>query len=116
MAHPRLGFTFASLMPLGPGLAVDTARQAADLGLQLADGAVHRHAAHAELRHQLGLGRHQLAWRPAPGGQAVFQVLLDLLEGRQAGGRRRGMGQNAIRGDIRGNHGAMLLVCAGLDK
>ena len=32
MAHPRLGFTFASLMPLGPGLAVETARQAADLG------------------------------------------------------------------------------------
>ncbi len=32
MAHPRLGFTFASLMPLGPALAVDTARQAADLG------------------------------------------------------------------------------------
>lgn len=32
MAHPRLGFTFASLMPLGPELAVDTARQAAELG------------------------------------------------------------------------------------
>ena len=32
MAHPRLGLTFASLMPLGPALAVDTARQARDLG------------------------------------------------------------------------------------
>ncbi len=32
MAHDRLGFTFASLMPLGPGLAVATAQQAADLG------------------------------------------------------------------------------------
>jgi probable F420-dependent oxidoreductase len=32
MAHDRLGFTFASLMPLGPQLAVDTARQAAELG------------------------------------------------------------------------------------
>ena len=32
MAHPRLGFTFASLMPLGPQLAVDMARQAAELG------------------------------------------------------------------------------------
>jgi probable F420-dependent oxidoreductase len=32
MAHDRLGFTFASLMPLGPGLALETAVQAADLG------------------------------------------------------------------------------------
>src|SRR4051812_6948534 len=32
MAHDRLGFTFASLMPLGPELAIDTARQAAELG------------------------------------------------------------------------------------
>lgn len=32
MAHDRLGFTFASLMPLGPELAVATAKQAADLG------------------------------------------------------------------------------------
>jgi probable F420-dependent oxidoreductase len=32
MAHPKLGFTYASLMPLGPGLAVETARQAAALG------------------------------------------------------------------------------------
>ncbi len=32
MAHPKLGVTFASLMPLGPQVAVDTARQAADLG------------------------------------------------------------------------------------
>lgn len=32
MAHDRLGFTFASLMALGPDLALDTARQAADLG------------------------------------------------------------------------------------
>ena len=32
MAHDRLGFTFASLMALGPQLAVDTARQAAELG------------------------------------------------------------------------------------
>src|SRR6478735_9071476 len=28
----RLGFTFASLMPLGPALAVDTARRAEELG------------------------------------------------------------------------------------
>src|SRR3954467_12690580 len=32
MAHDRLGFTFASLMPLGPERASDTARQAAELG------------------------------------------------------------------------------------
>lgn len=32
MTHPRLGFTFASLMPLGPQLAVETARDAAALG------------------------------------------------------------------------------------
>src|SRR6478752_3896451 len=32
MAHPKLGFTFASLMPLGPGLALETAQQAASLG------------------------------------------------------------------------------------
>src|SRR6478736_5792484 len=32
MAHPKLGFTFASLMPLGPSLALETARQASDLG------------------------------------------------------------------------------------
>ncbi|HEX2575167.1 MAG TPA: LLM class flavin-dependent oxidoreductase, partial [Aquihabitans sp.] len=32
MAHDRLGFTFASLMPLGPALAVETAQQAASLG------------------------------------------------------------------------------------
>ncbi len=32
MAHPKLGVTFASLMPLGPQVAVDTARQARDLG------------------------------------------------------------------------------------
>ena len=32
MAHPKLGFTFASLMPLGPALAVETAQQAAALG------------------------------------------------------------------------------------
>ena len=30
--HPKLGFTFASLMPLGPALAVETARTAAELG------------------------------------------------------------------------------------
>lgn len=32
MAHPQLGFTFASLMPLGPGLALETAQQASALG------------------------------------------------------------------------------------
>ncbi len=32
MTHPRLGVTFASLMPLGPATAVETARHAADLG------------------------------------------------------------------------------------
>lgn len=32
MPHPRLGLTYASLMPLGPALAVDTARRAVDLG------------------------------------------------------------------------------------
>lgn len=32
MAHDRLGFTFASLMPLGPELALETAQQAASLG------------------------------------------------------------------------------------
>jgi probable F420-dependent oxidoreductase len=32
MAHPRLGLTFASLMPLGPELAVRTAREAEQLG------------------------------------------------------------------------------------
>ena len=32
MAHPRLGFTFASLMPLGPQLALETAGQARALG------------------------------------------------------------------------------------
>ena len=32
MAHPKLGFTFASLMPLGPNLATETAQQAASLG------------------------------------------------------------------------------------
>lgn len=32
MAHPKLGFTFASLMPLGPGLALETAQQASSLG------------------------------------------------------------------------------------
>lgn len=32
MAHPKLGFTFASLMPLGPALATETAQQAASLG------------------------------------------------------------------------------------
>lgn len=32
MAHDRLGFTFASLMGLGPDLALDTARQASELG------------------------------------------------------------------------------------
>jgi len=32
MVHPRLGVTFASLMSLGPDLALDTARRAADLG------------------------------------------------------------------------------------
>ena len=32
MAHDRLGFTFASLMALGPGLALETAQQAAGLG------------------------------------------------------------------------------------
>jgi len=32
MGHDRLGFTFASLMPLGPALAVDTAKDAARLG------------------------------------------------------------------------------------
>ena len=32
MAHPRLGFTFASLMPLGPQLALETASQARTLG------------------------------------------------------------------------------------
>jgi probable F420-dependent oxidoreductase len=32
MTHPRLGLTFASLMPLGPQLAVETASSAAALG------------------------------------------------------------------------------------
>ncbi|WP_426573282.1 LLM class F420-dependent oxidoreductase [Aquihabitans sp. McL0605] len=32
MAHPKLGFTFASLMPLGPALAIETAQQASALG------------------------------------------------------------------------------------
>jgi probable F420-dependent oxidoreductase len=32
MTHPRLGVTFASLMPLGPATAVEMARHAADLG------------------------------------------------------------------------------------
>ncbi len=32
MGLERLGFTFASLMPLGPALAVETARRVADLG------------------------------------------------------------------------------------
>lgn len=32
MTHPRLGLTFASLMPLGPQLAVETAASAAALG------------------------------------------------------------------------------------
>lgn len=32
MAHDRLGFTYASLMGLGPGLALETAGRAADLG------------------------------------------------------------------------------------
>src|SRR4051812_47616117 len=32
MAHDQLGFTFASLMPLGPGLALETASQAKELG------------------------------------------------------------------------------------
>ena len=32
MAHDRLGFTFASLMSLGPQVAVETAERAADLG------------------------------------------------------------------------------------
>ena len=32
MAHDRLGFTFASLMGLGPGLALETAAQATELG------------------------------------------------------------------------------------
>ena len=32
MAHDRLGITFASLMPLGPQVAVDTAREAVGLG------------------------------------------------------------------------------------
>lgn len=32
MTHDRLGFTFASLMPLGPGVALDTARRASELG------------------------------------------------------------------------------------
>lgn len=32
MAHDHLGFTFASLMPLGPGLALETAAQARELG------------------------------------------------------------------------------------
>lgn len=32
MAHDRLGFTFASLMTLGPDLALETAQQAAKLG------------------------------------------------------------------------------------
>src|SRR6478609_3620785 len=34
MAHPKLGFTFASLMPLGPGLALETAQQASSLGFR----------------------------------------------------------------------------------
>ncbi|MFN8016861.1 MAG: LLM class F420-dependent oxidoreductase [Acidimicrobiales bacterium] len=32
MTHGRLGFTFASLMPLGPGVAVQTAARASELG------------------------------------------------------------------------------------
>lgn len=34
MAHPKLGFTFASLMPLGPSLALETAQQASSLGFR----------------------------------------------------------------------------------
>lgn len=34
MALSRTGFTFASLMPLGPGSATETARRAADLGFK----------------------------------------------------------------------------------
>lgn len=32
MPHDRLGITFASLMPLGPQVAIDTAKEAVDLG------------------------------------------------------------------------------------
>jgi len=32
MTHPKLGVTFASLMPLGPQTAVETAKQAKALG------------------------------------------------------------------------------------
>jgi hypothetical protein len=56
-------------------------------GLQLLQRAVDRHAADAELRHQLGLGRHLLARRPAAVGQPVLQVLLDAGIGRQRGDR-----------------------------
>ncbi len=58
------------------------------LGLQLAHRAVHRHPADAELRHQLGLGRHQRAGRPAPPRQAVLQELLDAGVGRGVGASR----------------------------
>src|SRR6478609_12224919 len=34
MAHPKLGFTFASLMGLGPRLAVETAQRAEQLGFR----------------------------------------------------------------------------------
>ena len=48
----RLGFTFASIMGLGPQLAVDTARRAEELGLPLVlDGRDHR------ARGVLGAGR-----------------------------------------------------------
>ncbi len=39
----------------------------------------------AELRHQVGLGRHQLTRRPVPGGQPVLEELLDPRIRRQRG-------------------------------
>ncbi len=67
------------------------------LGLQLADGTVHRHAADAELGHQFGLGGHQCAGRPAAAGQALLQVLLDAGVGCLG---------DSLGAGPRGNHGA----------
>ena len=55
------------------------------LGLQLAQRAVDGHAADAEPRHQLGLGRHQRAGREAPLRQRIEQMLLDAVVRRGSG-------------------------------
>jgi hypothetical protein len=62
------------------------------LGLQLLEGAVDRHAADAELGHQLGLGGHLGARGPVAGGEPVLEVLLDPGVGRQGGGSVRDHG------------------------